>query len=375
MVFTRLGYLLLLTWAVSASDGVMEGEDQAAMETASAGFPTTAEGTMTDYNIPTYPPDPKESMEHAPNPLEAHQVSFPGRVSATEPYIDPATPLKVRAYAGTTAFMPCIVNNLGQRSVSWVRHQDIHVLTVGRFTFTNDDRFEVHHDDGSNEWILKLRSPTVNDSGTYECQINTKPTITQLITLNVLEPCAVITAGRELYIDRGSTLRLTCLVRDAPTPSDFLLWYHEQKVANYEVEKVQVTVSLENGTTVSSLTLGDAQVYNSGQYTCSPSNAKPASIRVHVLSGEHPAAMQTNTAPPCLLCGGGATTYRSSPSLYTSICSSITFTHLLTPPSLLPLTLSTATTALCFRSLQRTPWVMLMVTAALQVLRVFLQVS
>ncbi|MPC80302.1 hypothetical protein E2C01_074879 [Portunus trituberculatus] len=101
------------------------------------------------------------------------------------------------------------------------------------------------------------------------------------------EPRAVITAGQELYLDRGSTLRLTCQVLDAPNPSEFLLWYHEQKVANYEVEKVEVSVGADdNGTTTSTLTLEDAQVHNSGLYTCSPSNAKPASIRVHVLSGE-----------------------------------------------------------------------------------------
>ncbi|XP_045128172.1 zwei Ig domain protein zig-8-like [Portunus trituberculatus] len=235
-----------------------------------------------------------------PESIEAHKTSFPGRVSATATYIDPVTPHRVYAYAGTTAFIPCVVNNLGQRSVSWVRHHDIHVLTVGRFTFTNDDRFEVHHDDGSNEWLLRLRSPSANDTGIYECQINTKPTITQLIRLEVLEPRAVITAGQELYLDRGSTLRLTCQVLDAPSSSDFLLWYHEQKVANYEVDKVEVSVRVDNDTTVSSLTLRDAQVHNSGQYTCSPSNAKPASIRVHVLSGEHPAAMQTNAAPVLL---------------------------------------------------------------------------
>ncbi|MPC47987.1 hypothetical protein E2C01_041749 [Portunus trituberculatus] len=34
-----------------------------------------------------------------------------------EPSIDPSTPRRVRAFAGTTVFMPCIVNNLGQRSV------------------------------------------------------------------------------------------------------------------------------------------------------------------------------------------------------------------------------------------------------------------
>ena len=58
------------------------------------------------------------------------------------------------------------------------------------------------------------------------------------------------------------------------------------QVANYEVDKVEVSVKVDNDTTISSLTLRDAQVHNSGQYTCSPSNAKTASIRVHVLSGK-----------------------------------------------------------------------------------------
>ncbi|KAK4296473.1 hypothetical protein Pmani_031034 [Petrolisthes manimaculis] len=61
----------------------------------------------------------------------------------------------------------------------------------------------------------------------------------------------------------------------------------DKGVANYEVEDVEVNVQVENNTTVSTLTLADAQVYNSGTYTCSPANAKPASIRVHVLSGEY----------------------------------------------------------------------------------------
>ena len=38
----------------------------------------------------------------------------------------------------------------------------------------------------TNDATCSCRTPTTNDSGTYECQINTKPTITQLINLEVL---------------------------------------------------------------------------------------------------------------------------------------------------------------------------------------------
>ncbi|XP_069988517.1 zwei Ig domain protein zig-8 [Penaeus vannamei] len=272
--------MLLLVWAVRASDGTTE-------EAADA------EG---DFSITL----DLENPEVALDPPETHQVASPGRVSATQPYIDPATPLQVKAYVGITASIPCIVNNLGQRSVSWVRHRDIHVLTVGRFTFTNDDRFVALHEDGSNAWILSLRSPSANDSGIYECQINTKPTLSQMITLDVVEPQAIITAGRELYVDAGSSLSLTCQIVNAPAAPEFLLWYHEQQVANY-VEHVHVDTNHVNGTTTSTLVLDEARVHNSGKYTCSASNAREASIMVHVLSGEEPRAMQTNGAGMRLL--------------------------------------------------------------------------
>ncbi|XP_068230476.1 uncharacterized protein [Palaemon carinicauda] len=68
------------------------------------------------------------------------------------------------------------------------------------------------------------------------------------------------------------------------------------------MEKVRVSVENLNGSIISTLTLEDAQPANSGTYTCNPSNATPASVLVHVLRGEHPAAMQTNGAFICLMC-------------------------------------------------------------------------
>ncbi|CAD1478644.1 unnamed protein product, partial [Heterotrigona itama] len=55
-------------------------------------------------------------------------------------------------------------------------------------------------------------------------------------------------------------------------------------------------VSLETEKTESSTTsrllVTQARLTDSGNYTCIPSNANPASVMVHVLNGEHPAAMQ-----------------------------------------------------------------------------------
>lgn len=55
--------------------------------------------------------------------------------------------------------------------VSWVRHRDIHLLTVGRYTYTSDQRFRAIHHPHSEDWILQIKYPQHRDSGIYECQV------------------------------------------------------------------------------------------------------------------------------------------------------------------------------------------------------------
>lgn len=55
--------------------------------------------------------------------------------------------------------------------VSWVRHRDIHLLTVGRYTYTSDQRFKAIHHPHSEDWILQIKYPQHRDSGIYECQV------------------------------------------------------------------------------------------------------------------------------------------------------------------------------------------------------------
>lgn len=74
--------------------------------------------------------------------------------------------------------------------VSWIRQRDLHILTVGILTYTNDQRFQSLHSDGSDEWTLKISSPQVRDSGIYECQVSTEPKISQAFNLSVVGTCA-----------------------------------------------------------------------------------------------------------------------------------------------------------------------------------------
>jgi hypothetical protein len=55
--------------------------------------------------------------------------------------------------------------------LSWVRKKDYHILTSGRHSFTRDDRFVPLHQEGSDEWLLQIKSVKTGDNGTYQCQV------------------------------------------------------------------------------------------------------------------------------------------------------------------------------------------------------------
>lgn len=90
---------------------------------------------------------------------------------AAQPSFDNATEREVIASVGQVAYLHCRVFNIGDRAVSWIRKRDLHILTIGIMTYTNDQRFQSEHVEGSNAWTLKVLSPQPRDNGIYECQV------------------------------------------------------------------------------------------------------------------------------------------------------------------------------------------------------------
>lgn len=228
----------------------------------------------------------------------------PARFSNTVlPSFANTTVTNVTVIRGKTAYLRCHVLNIGTKTVSWVRHDDIHVLTVGRLTFTNDDRFEAMNKPGSDVWSLRIKFPQLRDSGKYECQVSTRPTRSRVITLNVVEPQAVIPPGPELYVDLGSPLNITCQISDSPEPPQHLFWYHRDKMVSFDGSRQGVSITTDKGpVTTSILLIQDVTANDSGVYICAPEGMKEASVRVTVLNGELPQAMQTGST--CQACGG-----------------------------------------------------------------------
>ncbi|KAK2725466.1 zwei Ig domain protein zig-8-like [Artemia franciscana] len=221
--------------------------------------------------------------------LEATRDYFTG------PSFDISLPTISTVAAGQTAYLQCKVRLQGDRKVSWIRQRDLHILTVGTLTYTNDARFSAVHVPGTDTWTLRLKPVQVRDAGTYECQVSSEPKISRSVLLNVVVAKAKI-GPPELFIKVGSDINLTCLAPQSSEPPSFITWHHAGQVLNF-VNRPRLHIDRRT-VDVSRLIIKNANPNDSGNYTCSPDGVEPASVFVHVLSGEHPAAMQHGSATP-----------------------------------------------------------------------------
>ncbi|XP_040574315.1 transmembrane and immunoglobulin domain-containing protein 1 [Lepeophtheirus salmonis] len=191
----------------------------------------------------------------------------------------------VTIQVGSSAYLHCPVVNLGEREVSWWRHKDWHILTHGTVTFTSDDRFQVIKQ--NDDWVLMIKFVVARDSGIYECQVNTEEGIkSRKVELKVVTPEAFILADEEYHIERGSSLSLVCIIEKATAPPQYVFWYHNERMINYDSER-GISVSTSPGRkTHSQLSIKTAEISDSGNYTCKPSSSLPASIQVFVSGSE-----------------------------------------------------------------------------------------
>lgn len=214
--------------------------------------------------------------------------------SWVRPQFDDIAPKNITAIVGQTAELNCYVKHPGDRVVSWIRKKDLHILTSSVHTYTGDARFSVKHPESSDEWTLKIDYVQPRDAGIYECQVNTEPKMNLAFTLRVEAAQAKILGQEDVYVKKGSTISLTCTVNVQSTPPSSVAWRHGGAVVDFDSPRGGIsleTEKTESGTT-SRLLVTQARLTDSGNYTCTPSNANPASVMVHVLNGEHPAAMQ-----------------------------------------------------------------------------------
>ncbi|KAL9915207.1 defective proboscis extension response 13 isoform 2-T3 [Glossina fuscipes fuscipes] len=196
----------------------------------------------------------------------------------------------VTTQIGAAAHIPCTVHHIGDGVVSWIRKKDYHLLTVGLTTYSSDERFSATHLKHSEDWTLQIKYVQSRDAGIYECQVSTHPPTSIFLHLNVVEARAEISGPSIRYLTPGSTLRLLCRVVQNTEISEYIFWYHDNRMINYDIDR-GINVSTEPDFQSSELMISRTRREHSGNYTCVASNTQPASVLVHIFKGDNPAAM------------------------------------------------------------------------------------
>ncbi|XP_052864414.1 zwei Ig domain protein zig-8-like [Anopheles cruzii] len=222
------------------------------------------------------------------------------------PYFDFDVPRNITTRVGQTAFINCRVEQMGDKSVSWIRKRDLHILSAGTAVYTSDERFQVIRSEKAENWTLQIKFAQQRDSGIYECQVNTEPKMSMAFRLNVVEAKAIILGPTDLYVKMGSIVTLTCIISQGPHDLGTIYWYRGSSLVQpvllqssdpslAYLHRISVELKWTEALT-SRLKILGAKLSDTGNYTCLPTSAEGSSVLVHVINGEHPAAMQRGCA-------------------------------------------------------------------------------
>ncbi len=93
-------------------------------------------------------------------------------------------------------------------------------------------------------------------------------------------------------------MRLLCRFIQSTEEPSFVFWYHEDVMISFDQYRGISTFKNKTG---SSLTISTINHSHSGNYSCVPSNTKPASILVHILDGKSRLIVGPTPSNYCLI--------------------------------------------------------------------------
>jgi len=205
------------------------------------------------------------------------------------PIFDNSLVTNVTAQLGGTAHLQCKVLNIRDKDnpVSWIRRRDWSILSSGNSAFTKDARFSLLHRPGDSDWTLIIKYLQKRDEGTYVCQVSTTTGVkSHYFNLHVMVPTAFILGSDEYHTQAGNAISLVCIIENSLDPPQYVFWYHNGKIINYE-RVSRVSVQTDPGPkTHSRLIVSDVIKEDSGNYTCSAPNTLSSSIDVFVSPGD-----------------------------------------------------------------------------------------
>ncbi|XP_043214360.1 lachesin-like isoform X1 [Amphibalanus amphitrite] len=127
---------------------------------------------------------------------------------------------------GRDATFTCVVRHLGGYRVGWVKADSKAIQAIHTHVITHNPRVRVSHRDQTT-WNLHINQVQEEDRGTYMCQINYDPMMSQYGVLEVVVPPDIISdqSSGDLTIPEGGSGELRCKARGYPTP--VITWRRE----------------------------------------------------------------------------------------------------------------------------------------------------
>ncbi|XP_054083383.1 lachesin [Zeugodacus cucurbitae] len=179
---------------------------------------------------------------------------------------------------GRDVSFTCVVNNLGQYRVAWIKSDSKAILGIHTHMVSLNPRLSVTHN-GHNTWKLHISHVQLNDSGSYMCQVNTDPMKSLSGYLDVVVPPDILNHPEqnleEGISNEGGTIVLICSATGVPEPT--VQWRREGAkdiVLRTETREKQVVKTVEG----ERLVLTNVHRTDMGGYLCIASNGVPPSV-------------------------------------------------------------------------------------------------
>ena len=96
---------------------------------------------------------------------------------------------------------------------------------------------------------------------------------------------ARILGDRDVLVQVGSDINLTCRAEESPDAPETVVWYKNEVRVDNLLARGGISVVTESRRRTSTLLVSKVNKMDAGNYTCVPSNARADSVMVHVIDG------------------------------------------------------------------------------------------
>ncbi|XP_014212388.1 lachesin-like [Copidosoma floridanum] len=175
---------------------------------------------------------------------------------------------------GRDASFTCVVNHLQSYKVAWLKSDSRAILAIHTHMVAPNPRLSVTHN-GHNTWMLHISNVQKNDSGTYMCQVNTDPMLSQMGNMSVMIPPDIVDDTSEgLVAHEEGNIKLRCEATGWPQPN--VTWKREdgRPIVLRENGQKKLLTRYEGET----LELSGVLRQEMGTYLCIASNSIPPSV-------------------------------------------------------------------------------------------------